>query len=54
LTFHIVGEYESNPGEGKISSASPIGKALMGQKKGDKVDVEVPAGTVTYVIDSIE
>jgi transcription elongation factor GreA len=50
MTLHIVGEFEADPKAGKISSASPLGKALMGKKKGDKVDVNVPAGVVTYEI----
>lgn len=54
FTFHIVGEFESNPSEGKISSASPIGKALMGKKRGDEVTVKAPAGEILYIIDDIE
>ncbi|MFA5270308.1 MAG: transcription elongation factor GreA [Patescibacteria group bacterium] len=49
-TFVITGSNESNPAEGKISNESPIGRALMGQKKGDKVDVITPDGTKTYTI----
>lgn len=54
LTFHIVGEFEANPGEGKISSVSPLGKAFFAKKKGDAVVVNAPAGEITYIIDSIE
>ncbi len=50
MVLHIVGEFEADPKAGKVSSASPLGKALIGQKKGDKVEVEVPAGVVTYEI----
>ena len=49
-TYSLVGEYESNPSEGKISVESPVGKALMGKKKGDKCEVEVPAGKIVYKI----
>lgn len=49
-TVHIVGEYEANPLENKISSASPLGKALMGKKKGDTVKVKAPSGDVEYEI----
>lgn len=49
-TFNIVGEYESNPAEGKISSVSPLGKALIGKKKGDTVQVEAPSGKISYEI----
>jgi transcription elongation factor GreA len=50
----ICGEFEADPKSGKISSASPIGKALMGKKKGDTVKVETPAGEVEYTIVEIE
>lgn len=52
-SYTIVGGYESNPLEGKISTYSPIGKALVGKKAGDTVDVEVPAGKISYTILSI-
>ena len=52
-TFHIVGEFESDPQEGKVSAVSPVGKALIGKKVSDQVEVVAPAGTITYVIDSI-
>ena len=48
--YTIVGSTEANPDEGKISNESPIGKALMGKKKGEQVEVEVPSGTMTYKI----
>ncbi|MFZ5376854.1 MAG: transcription elongation factor GreA [Patescibacteria group bacterium] len=54
FTYHIVGEFESEPEEGKVSSVSPMGKALMGKKKGDEVVVEAPAGEVVYVIKDIK
>lgn len=46
----LVGEFEADPEEGKISVVSPMGKALMGKKKGDSVSVKAPAGEVTYEI----
>lgn len=49
-TLTICGEFEADPAAGKISSASPIGKALTGKKKGDTVTVETPAGMVEYQI----
>jgi len=54
FTYHIVGEFEANPLEGKISSESPIGKALIGKKKGDKAEVKAPAGVITYIVDEIK
>ena len=52
--FHLVGEWEADPAQKKISHESPLGKALMGKKKGDKVEVEAPAGRVVYTILKIE
>lgn len=50
----IVGNYEADPLSGKISSNSPIGKALLGRKTGDKIEVEVPAGKNFYKILKIQ
>ena len=51
--FTVVGEWEADPKEKKISHESPLGKALIGKKTGDKVEVEAPAGTVVYTIVSV-
>lgn len=51
--FSVVGEWEANPAEKKISHDSPLGKALMGKKVGEKVEVEAPAGMVVYEIKKI-
>jgi transcription elongation factor GreA len=51
--YHLVGSAEANPREGKISSESPLGKALMGAKKGDQVTVNAPAGEIVFVIKAI-
>ncbi len=51
--FTIVGSAEADPGAGKISNESPVGRALLGHKKGDTVVVSVPAGSWTYKILSI-
>ncbi|MFO8054387.1 MAG: transcription elongation factor GreA [Bacteroidales bacterium] len=50
MTYVIVPENESNLKEGKISVDSPISKGLLGKKIGDKVDIQVPAGQVTFEI----
>lgn len=50
LEFQIVGSNEANPGEFKISNESPMGKAFMGHKKGDCLDVETPGGRMNYTI----
>ena len=52
-TFTIVGSAEAKPAEGRISNESPVGRALLGKKKGEKVVVKVPAGDFTYKIVSI-
>lgn len=53
MTFEIVGSNEADPVQRKISNESPIGKALIGAREGDVVDVETPSGTVRYEITSI-
>ncbi len=53
-TFTMVGEWEADPKEMKISHSSPLGKALMGKKVGEKIDVEAPAGKLSYKILNIE
>jgi len=52
-TYMIVGAAEANPREGKISQRSPIGAALLGHKKGEKVRVQTPAGEVIFKIKKI-
>lgn len=54
LEYSIVGSLESNPNAGLISNESPIGKAIMGKKKGDKVVVETPAGKIEMKILKVE
>ena len=53
-TFSLVGEWEADPSSKKISHSSPLGKALMGKKVGDEIEVDAPAGKVKYKILSIE
>ena len=48
--FTIVGEWEADPMQKKISHSSPLGKALLGKKPGEKVEVEAPAGKILYKI----
>jgi transcription elongation factor GreA len=52
--FDIVGEWEADPINKKISHESPLGLALSGKKVGDRVDVEAPAGKLQYEILSVE
>ena len=48
--YQIVGAAEANPREGKVSHASPLGKALIGKKEGDKAEVLAPSGSFTVKI----
>ena len=48
--FTIVGSAEASPVEGKISNESPVGKALLGRKIGDEVEVATPAGVLKLLI----
>ncbi|KKS68880.1 MAG: Transcription elongation factor GreA [Parcubacteria group bacterium GW2011_GWA1_42_7] len=52
-TFLIVGSQEANPSLGKISNESPLGKAFLGKRAGEKVKVETPGGEAEYEIISI-
>lgn len=51
--FQVVGTVEADPLNGKISDESPIGKALLGKKVGDEVEIKTPAETTTYTISAI-
>jgi transcription elongation factor GreA len=52
--FDIVGDWEADPVNKKISHESPLGLALTGKKVGDKVEVEAPAGKLQYEILAVE
>ncbi len=52
-TYTIVGSAEANPGDGRISNESPLGKALIGRKEGDMVAFETPGGQVQMKLISI-
>ncbi len=54
IEFKIVGSTEANSLEGKISNESPVGKALIGAKKGQTVQVEMPSGVMEYKVLEIE
>ena len=54
LRYMIVSPREVDPSRGKISSASPIGRAIIGRGRGEVVEVEAPAGTLRYQIDGVE
>lgn len=50
IAFEIVGSNEVDPAHGKISNESPLGKAFMGRKKGDQVQIQAPVGITKYEI----
>ncbi len=52
--YHIVGPHEANPGNGRISNESPFGRALLGAKKGQTVNVETPGGQIRLRVQAIE
>jgi len=54
IIFEMVGEWEADPMNKRISPESPIGQALLGKKVGEKVEVEAPAGKLKYEILAIE
>ena len=53
VTLQIVGTIEADPAVQKISDESPIGKALLGKKEGEEVEIVKPAETITYTVVSI-
>ncbi len=52
-TYQLVGPAEAAPFEGRISHESPVGRALLGKKRGDKVAVNAPSGVVEMTIVSV-
>jgi transcription elongation factor GreA len=54
VEYRIVGSAEANPAEQKLSNESPVGKAIMGRKKGETVEVAVPRGTLKFKIMEIK
>ena len=48
--YHIVGSAEANPAQNKLSNESPVGKAIMGKKKGEVVEVAAPRGALKFKI----
>ncbi|MFH1183262.1 MAG: GreA/GreB family elongation factor, partial [Candidatus Moraniibacteriota bacterium] len=54
VNLEIVGTHEVNPAAGKISHESPLGGAIIGKKKGEKVEVETPNGKEQYEIKEVK
>ncbi|MBN2240890.1 MAG: transcription elongation factor GreA [Dehalococcoidales bacterium] len=53
VCYTLVGPREADPSAGRISSVSPIGKAVMGKKKGETVEINAPAGIIKYQLKEI-
>ncbi len=49
-TYEIVGSQEADPLRGRISEDSPFGKALLGRRQGDEIEVDAPAGVIRFRI----
>ena len=54
VRYTVVHSREADPSTGRISSASPVGKALLDKVKGDEVHISVPKGTLHYVVEKVE
>jgi transcription elongation factor GreA len=54
IEYHIVGSAEANPAENKLSNDSPVGKAIIGKKKGETVEVTAPRGKMKFKIMEIK
>ena len=54
IEYRIVGSAEANPSENKLSNESPVGKAIIGRKKGETVEVAAPRGTLKFKIMDIQ
>ncbi|GHO92273.1 transcription elongation factor GreA [Reticulibacter mediterranei] len=52
--YTIVGSYEADPGAGRISHESPVGKALLGRRASDYIIISTPGGVKTYTIIRVE
>lgn len=54
MTITVAGEFEGDVEQGMISIVSPLGKALLGKKQGDKVTVSAPSGDIVYVVEKVK
>lgn len=52
--YEMVGDWEADPSQGKLSLLSPIGKAIVGKKVGDEVTIEIPVGKKIYKITALK
>lgn len=51
--YHLVGAVEADPGTGRLSVESPVGRALVGKRAGERISVQVPAGIVELTIKTV-
>lgn len=49
-TFELVGPGQDNPDKGRILTTSPIGQGLLGKKKGETADIQIPSGTIKFKV----
>lgn len=54
LVLHIVGSNEADPTSGRISNESPLGRALLGKRRGEVITVDTPRGAIAYTIKHIK
>ena len=54
FSYRLVGPDEADPQQGKLSIASPLGKSLLGKKKGEKFTLTLPKAIVPYRVISVE
>jgi transcription elongation factor GreA len=54
IEYTLVGSAEANPRKGRLSNESPVGQSILGKTKGDVVEVQVPAGVITYKVVEIK
>jgi transcription elongation factor GreA len=54
VTYTLVSSVEADPAEKKISDESPIGQALVGKKKGDKVEIKTPSGVMSFTVKDVQ
>ncbi len=52
-TWHLVGAVEADPGAGRISVESPVGRALLGKRKGDRIEVNAPSGVIELTVKAV-
>ena len=53
-TYQLVGPAEADPSSGRISHESPVGEALLGKRRGDKVRVDAPGGRVELTVTAVK